>query len=109
MYQNMDKFIKEKKLGGREGTDKDYDLDDEPPKNKKVVRKISLKKTPKVILKTQPSVKDVIENININKLAIRDENDDVQEKMSTFYSKSGNIMFQYSNKKTPFKNACPWL
>lgn len=103
----MDKFITKEEVGGMEGTDKDYDHDDEPPKKKKVVRNRTYKKKPKVIIKTPPSVNDVTENIN--KLAIRNDNDDVQEKISTFYSKSGNLMFQYSNKKTPFENACPWL
>jgi hypothetical protein len=103
----MDKFITKEEVGGREGTDKDYDHDDEPQKKKKMVRNITYKKKHKVIVKTQPSVNDVTENIN--KLAIRDDNDDISENIITLYSKSGKHMFQYSNKKTPFENACPWL
>jgi|UniRef100_A0A6C0BQR4 hypothetical protein len=35
--------------------------------------------------------------------------DDVQEKLTNIYSKSGNTHFIYSNKKLPFENACPFL
>lgn len=106
MYQNMDKFIKEDVEGREEGKDEDYNPH-EKPKKKKVVRHKSYKKTPKVVVKASPNVNDVAENID--KLAICDNNDDVPEKITTFYSKSGNHMFQYSNKKTLFENACPWL
>lgn len=111
MYYNMDKFITEEveeRRGGGEGKDEYHDHDDdETPKKKKVVRNRSYKKTPKVIAKASPNVNDVTENIN--KLAICNDNDAIPEKITTFYSKSGNHMFQYSNKKTPFENACPWL
>ena len=104
----MDKFIiEEAEEGRRRDEEHDHDHNDETPKKKKVVRNRSYKKTPKVIVKASPSVNDVTENIN--KLAIHDDNDDVPEKFTTFYSKSGKHMFQYSNKKTPFENACPWV
>ena len=99
----MDKFITEEGIGGK---DEDHD-NDKIPKKKKVVRNRSYKKTPKVIVKASASVNDVTENIN--KLAIHDDNDAVSENITTFHSKSGKHMFQYSNKKTPFENACPWL
>lgn len=46
---------------------------------------------------------------NINKLSISNDNNEVSEKISTFYSKSGNYMFRYSNKRSPFENAFPYF
>jgi hypothetical protein len=35
--------------------------------------------------------------------------DDVPERLTNIYSKSGNNHFIYSNKKLPFENACPFV
>ena len=103
----MDKLITEEKVEGIEGKEEDHDHD-EPPKKNKVIRNKTLKNHLIGIVKAPPNENDVTENIN--KLSISDENDEVySEKINTFYSKSGNHMFQYSNKKTPFENACPWF
>ena len=77
--------------------------EDETQHNQKVVRKRTYKKK-HIVIVNSPNINEVTENIT--KLTI---NDSVPEKLVTFHSTSGTHMFQYSNKKTPFENACPWL
>ena len=72
---------------------------------KKPTRKRSYKKQVKDVNSKLLNI-DAITN-SVDKLDIND--DCTPEKITTHYSKSGNFMFQYSNKKTPFENACPWI
>lgn len=75
-------------------------------KEEKKKRGTTTKRTSKVIVKS-PTIDDVTEKID--KIAIDKDAHDIPENISTIYSKSGKHMFQYSNKKTPYENACPWL
>lgn len=70
----------------------------------KAIRKLSYKKNVKIILKTSDVDEDITESID--NLCIHNG---APEKVTTMYSMSGKHVFLYSNKKTPFENACPWI
>lgn len=92
--------------GIKEENDTTHDNNyDNKTKVNKTVRKRTSTKT--VIKPPQSYENDITKNMK--KLLISDEKADVPENINILYSKSGNYMFKYSNKKTPFENACPWL